>query len=83
MSKTENVVGAMAERRFERATLSPHQNTASSISTDFRIMELELENSRLQRLVAELLLKNQQLRKAEEQAASAIDLSPANLVFAS
>jgi hypothetical protein len=27
-----------------------------------RIMELEIENSRLQRLVAELLLKNQQLR---------------------
>jgi hypothetical protein len=29
-----------------------------------RIMELEVENSRLQRLVAELLLKNQQLRDA-------------------
>lgn len=29
-----------------------------------RIMELEAENSRLQRLVAELLLKNQQLRGA-------------------
>jgi hypothetical protein len=29
-----------------------------------RIMELEGENSRLQRLLAELLLKNQQLRKA-------------------
>ena len=29
-----------------------------------RIMKLEEENSRLQRLVAELLLKNQQLRDA-------------------
>ena len=29
-----------------------------------RVMELELENLRLQRLVAELLLKNQQLRDA-------------------
>jgi hypothetical protein len=29
-----------------------------------RIMELEVENSRLQRLVAELLVKNQQLRDA-------------------
>ena len=29
-----------------------------------QIMELEIENSRLQRLVAELLLKNQQLRDA-------------------
>jgi hypothetical protein len=27
-----------------------------------RVMELEVENSRLQRLVAELLLKNQKLR---------------------
>jgi hypothetical protein len=29
-----------------------------------RVMELEVENSRLRRLVAELLLKNQQLRTA-------------------
>jgi hypothetical protein len=29
---------------------------------EVRIMELEVENSRLQQLVAELLLKNQQLR---------------------
>lgn len=27
-----------------------------------RVMELEIENSRLQRLIAELLLKNQKLR---------------------
>ena len=31
---------------------------------DARIIELETENLRLQRLVAELLIKNQQLRKA-------------------
>jgi hypothetical protein len=31
-----------------------------------RVMELEVENSRLQRLVAELLLKNQQLRDDNE-----------------
>jgi hypothetical protein len=31
---------------------------------EVRIMELEVENSRLQQLVAELLLKNQQLRDA-------------------
>jgi hypothetical protein len=30
-----------------------------------RITELELENSRLQKLVAELLLKNQQLRRPD------------------
>jgi hypothetical protein len=30
-----------------------------------RLAELEIENSRLHRLVAELLIKNQQLRKAD------------------
>jgi hypothetical protein len=30
-----------------------------------RVGELELENARLHRLVAELLIKNQQLRKAD------------------
>jgi hypothetical protein len=30
-----------------------------------RLFELEIENARLQRLVAELLLKNQQLRKPD------------------
>jgi hypothetical protein len=30
-----------------------------------RITELEVENLRLQRLVAELLIKNQQLRKRD------------------
>lgn len=33
-----------------------------------RIVELETENIRLQRLVAELLLKNQQLRKSAESS---------------
>ena len=32
---------------------------------DDRLAELEIENSRLHRLVAELLIKNQQLRKAD------------------
>jgi hypothetical protein len=30
-----------------------------------RLVELEIENSRLHRLVAELLIKNQQLRKPD------------------
>lgn len=34
---------------------------------DSRIVELEVENIRLQRLVAELLLKNQQLRRHEDR----------------
>jgi hypothetical protein len=33
--------------------------------TDDRLTELETENSRLHRLVAELLIKNQQLRKTD------------------
>jgi len=44
----------------------PHASPAHAHSSDVRIMELEHENSRLQRLVAELLLKNQQLRKEHE-----------------
>jgi hypothetical protein len=36
-----------------------------STSESARIAELEYENARLQRLVAELLLKNQQLRKCD------------------
>lgn len=53
----------------EPVSLSPTshpESHGSPASTDFRLMELEIENSRLQRLVAELLLKNQQLRKHEE-----------------
>jgi hypothetical protein len=34
-------------------------------SAKHRIAELEFENARLQKLVAELLLKNQQLRKPD------------------
>jgi hypothetical protein len=34
-----------------------------SINDNSRLAELEIENSRLHRLVAELLIKNQQLRK--------------------
>ncbi len=39
-----------------------HGPTASH---DDRLAELEVENSRLHRLVAELLIKNQQLRKPD------------------
>jgi hypothetical protein len=34
-----------------------------AINDNSRLAELEIENSRLHRLVAELLIKNQQLRK--------------------
>ena len=37
----------------------------SEASFNDRLAELEIENSRLHRLVAELLIKNQQLRKPD------------------
>jgi hypothetical protein len=42
----------------------PEVFTSTKRCMEDRIMELEVENSRLQQLVAELLLKNQQLRNA-------------------
>ncbi|HEX3374747.1 MAG TPA: hypothetical protein VHS13_11110 [Edaphobacter sp.] len=36
-----------------------------AVSYDDQLAELEMENSRLHRLVAELLIKNQQLRKSD------------------
>ncbi|NYF90457.1 hypothetical protein RBB79_12710 [Tunturiibacter empetritectus] len=45
---------------------SPSRYSRQS-ATDFtdRVGELEIENARLHRLVAELLIKNQQLRRAD------------------
>jgi hypothetical protein len=42
-------------------------NTAH-VEPNLRASELEIENARLQRLVAELLARNQQLRQALESA---------------
>jgi hypothetical protein len=42
--------------------VSSHRHASNTV-TAARITELEVENLRLQRLVAELLIKNQQLRK--------------------
>jgi hypothetical protein len=53
----------------EDAELGSYKGPSSSIqyrppaaSYNDRLLELEIENSRLHRLVAELLIKNQQLR---------------------
>ncbi len=40
-----------------------HRHRAPQSTAEARLAELERENHRLQRLVAELLIKNQQLRK--------------------
>ena len=42
---------------------SSHRGRAPQSTVEARISELESENLRLHRLVAELLIKNQQLRK--------------------
>jgi len=44
---------------------SSMQYRPSAASGNDRLAELEIENSRLHRLVAELLIKNQQLRKPD------------------
>lgn len=47
------------------STFAPPHRSAI-IDDNLRLVELEMENSRLHRLVAELLLKNQQLRKQDQ-----------------
>jgi len=42
-----------------------HRRNPSSRNLEARLSELESENLRLQRLVAELLIKNQQLRRSD------------------
>ena len=48
---------------IRKSSSSTHQQ--HSASYDDRLTELEIENSRLHRLVAELLIKNQQLRRPD------------------
>lgn len=50
---------------------------AEVFSAEFRILELEVENIRLQKLVAELLIRNQQLR--HQLCAGATTLEAAGL----
>jgi hypothetical protein len=42
-----------------------HTRPTADVDINERLIQLEVENSRLQQLVAELLIKNHQLRKAE------------------
>jgi hypothetical protein len=44
---------------------SLHSPSAARVDDAARIAQLETENSRLQQLVAELLIKNHQLRKPD------------------
>ena len=50
----------------EHSASSPALKYRSPMTAyDDRLIELEMENARLNRLVAELLVKNQQLRKPD------------------
>jgi hypothetical protein len=53
------------ERGGYRGSSSSTDYGPPGVGCDARLAELEIENSRLHRLVAELLLKNQQLRKPD------------------
>jgi hypothetical protein len=57
--------GEDAEPGGYKSPSSPRQYRPSAASGNERLAELEIENSRLHRLVAELLIKNQQLRKPD------------------
>jgi hypothetical protein len=48
--------------------ISSHRRNTECRSLKTRLVELESENMRLHRLVAELLIKNQQLRRAGESS---------------
>jgi hypothetical protein len=57
--------GEGAEPDGYKRPSSSIQYRPSAASGNDRLVELEIENSRLHRLVAELLIKNQQLRKPD------------------
>jgi hypothetical protein len=58
--------GEAAESVTDEDSFSATKYRSVAIDSSSRVTELELENSRLHRLVAELLIKNQQLRKHDE-----------------
>lgn len=49
----------------QRDSFGPMRHGLAGASDSVRIAELERENNRLQLLVAELLIKNQQLRRPD------------------
>lgn len=65
MNEAEETITIDSTRDYRSSGSSPLHHRASA-GTDLRIMELETENSRLQRLVVELLFRNEQLRKERD-----------------
>ena len=60
-----NGTGEKIEPGGYKGSSSSIHHRQPAASYDDRLAELEIENSRLHRLVAELLIKNQQLRKSD------------------
>jgi hypothetical protein len=57
--------GEETEPGGHKNSSSPIYSRQSAVNSKDRVGELEIENARLHRLVAELLIKNQQLRRPE------------------
>jgi hypothetical protein len=68
MNKFDTSASATGENTVQSGYKDPSSSVhyrPTATSDNDRLAELEIENSRLHRLVAELLIKNQQLRKAD------------------
>jgi len=63
MTEAERIITTHRDGHDLHSGHAPVHDHASGGAMSLRILELETENLRLQRLVAELLLKNQQLRR--------------------
>jgi hypothetical protein len=63
-TSTINTGESAEQSGYKDPSSSVHYRPTAATHND-RLAELEIENSRLHRLVAELLIKNQQLRKAD------------------
>ncbi|WP_158942926.1 hypothetical protein [Granulicella sp. S190] len=65
MNETDSsILNSREERESSGATSSIHGRLSAASFHD-RLGELETENARLHRLVAELLIKNQKLRRID------------------
>jgi hypothetical protein len=68
MNKFDTSASDTGENTEQRGYKDPPSSVnyrPTAASHNDRLAELEIENSRLHRLVAELLIKNQQLRKSD------------------
>ena len=65
MTSFENSSINTVEEKKQNISSPERHHMSPGVNGNDRLTELEVENSRLHRLVAELLIKNQQLRKPD------------------